>query len=192
MFSALLLGELVLSEFIYNLRYLPIGINSVDEINIAMIYLKNVIAILWWIIPAYYITSAFEHLLWRPIEIRTEAKIPNVLRLFIIVIVYALAGLGILSFVLEVTMTSLAATSGVIAIVFALASKIDLSNIIAGLGISFAKTIHINDWVKINDVTGKVVEMTPRATKLLTVNSSLIIIPNTAVASAVIENYNRP
>ena len=191
-FSTLLLGELALSEFIYHFKYLPSGIHNIDEINVTMVYLKNIVAMLWWIIPAYYITSAFEQLLWRPIEIRTETKIPNVLRLFIIVIVYALAGLGILSFVLKVTVTSLAATSGVIAIVFALASKIDLSNIIAGLGISFAKTIHINDWVKINDVTGRVVEMTPRSTKLLTTNSSLIIIPNTTVATSVIENYNRP
>jgi branched-chain amino acid transport system substrate-binding protein len=97
-----------------------------------------------------------------------------------------------MAFVFDLTTTSLAATSGFIAIMLAVASKIDLSNIIAGLGISFSKVFVIGDWVKIGDIEGQIVEMTPKSTKLKTFNSSIINIPNTTVSSATIENYNRP
>lgn len=192
-FFILLFGELALSDFLYHLKYHQWGINQGHLISQLMLYLQDIIAILWWLIPAYYITSAFEQFLWRPIERRTGTEVPHVLRLFVCIIVYLLAGLGVLSFVLEVTVTGLAATSGLIAIIFALASKIDLSNLISGLGISFAKTFYMGDWIKINDSEeGRVIEMSARSTKILTMNSSLIIMPNTTVAGAVIENYNRP
>jgi branched-chain amino acid transport system substrate-binding protein len=192
-FFILLFGELVLSEFLYSLKYYPWGESQGHLINQLMLYLQDSVAILWWFIPAYYITSAFEQFLWRPIERKTGTEIPHILRLFVNVIVYLLAGLGVLSFVLNVTITGLAATSGLIAIIFALASKIDLSNLIAGLGISFAKTFYMGDWVKINNAEeGQVIEMNARSTKLLTTDSSLITMPNTTIANAVIENYNRP
>ncbi len=191
-FFILLFSELVISQMLYNLHNSSLGMIYHNEINKLMMYSVKLIAILWWIIPAYYITSAFEHFLWKPIKKRTDAEIPYVLRLVVTVLVYLLAILGIMAYVLEVTISGLAATSGVIAIIFALASKVDLSNIIAGLGISLAKTFKLGDWVKINDVEGQVIEMTPRATKVLTFNSSIINIPNTTVSSAIIENYNRP
>lgn len=191
-FFILLFGELVISQGLYNLRYSNWGEQYQYGIDLLMMYTVNGIAMLWWLLPAYYITSAFEHFLWTPIKKRTGAEIPYVLRLTVTIFVYLLAALGIMAYVLEVTITGLAATSGIIAIVFAIASKVDLSNIIAGLGISLAKTFKLGDWVKINDVEGQVVEMTPRATKVLTFNSSIINIPNTTVSSAIIENYNRP
>ena len=97
-----------------------------------------------------------------------------------------------MAFVFELTTTSLAATSGFIAIMLGVASKIDLSNIIAGLGISFSKIFIIGDWIKIGDTEGKVVEMTPKSTKIQTVNSSIVNIPNTTVSRSSIENFSRP
>jgi len=58
--------------------------------------------------------------------------------------------------------------------------------------VSFAKVFKLGDWVKIGDVEGKVVEMTPRSTKVLTANASIINIPNSTVSGAIIENYTHP
>ena len=104
----------------------------------------------------------------------------------------ALAFIGILAYVFEVTTNSLMATSGAFAILFAIMSKVDISNIVAGLGISFAKIFKLDDWVKIDGVEGKVFEMTPLSTKILTVENSIVNIPNTAVGDAVIENMAHP
>jgi len=191
-FLILLFGEFALSQTIFDLKYSEWGNNHLDTINSLMQYMNKTIAVLWWIIPAYYITSAFEQFLWKPIKKQTGAEVPNVLRMFVTIIVYMLAIMGIMAFVFEVTVTSLAATSGVLAVMFAIASKVDISNIIAGLGISFSKVFKLGDWVKIGDVEGKVVEMTPRSTKVLTFDSSIINIPNTTVSSAIIENYTHP
>lgn len=191
-FLILLFGEFALSQTIFDLKYSDWGNNNLDTINSLMHYMNKTIAVLWWIVPAYYITSAFEQFLWEPIKRQTGAEVPNVLRMFVTIVIYMLAIMGIMAFVFEVTVTSLAATSGVLAVMFAVASKVDISNIIAGLGISFSKVFKLGDWVKIGDVEGKVVEMTPRSTKVLTFDSSIINIPNTTVSGAIIENYTHP
>lgn len=188
----LLFAELVFSQGLYNLKHSTWKNLSGEEIDALMLYMRYGIAFLWWLIPAYYITSAVDQFLWKPIEKQTATEVPHILRLFVTLIVYALAILGILSFVIEMTVASLAATSGVFALLFAIASKVDLSNIIAGLGISLSKPFHLGDWVKIKGVEGQVVEMTPRTLKLLTFNLSTVSIPNTTVSNSTIENYTRP
>ena len=191
-FFILLFTEFALSQTLFNLHSSDWGSNNLDTINSLMQYSNKTIAVLWWLLPAYYITSAFEQFLWHPIQKQTGAEVPNVLRLFVTIVVYLFAFMGIMAFVFEVTITSLAATSGVLAIIFAIASKVDISNIIAGLGISFSKVFKLGDWVRIGDVEGKVVEMTPRSTKVLTFDSSIINIPNTTVSGSTIENYTHP
>ena len=192
-FLILLFGEFALSQVIFDLKYSEWGEQNRTEIEILMRYTGYIIATLWWVIPAYYIASAVDQFLWKPIQHNTGTKIPAVLHLFIVIIIYIIALLGIMAFVFEITVTGMAATSGVIALMFAVASKVDLSNIIAGLGISFSKTFNLGDWVKINDsIEGKVIELSPRSTNILTTDSSIISIPNTTVANATIKNYNRP
>ncbi|MCI5143477.1 MAG: hypothetical protein D3909_17500, partial [Candidatus Electrothrix sp. ATG1] len=188
----LLFGELVVSQLLYNVKNSGWGTSHQSTIATIMQYWGMAIAVGGWIVPAYYITSAFEQFLWHPIQQKTGAEPPGVLRLFVTVMIYTLAGLGILYYVFDVKSNSLVATSGAVALLFAVASKIDLSNVLAGLGISLSKTFKLGDWVKIDGVEGKVVEMTPRSTKILTVDSSIIDLPNSNVAAAVIENFNRP
>jgi branched-chain amino acid transport system substrate-binding protein len=191
-FFILLLGELVVTQVLYILKYLEWGKFHRDTIEALTRWTVLAVEILWWLIPAYYITSAFEHFLWQPVRRKTGAEVPHVLRLSIITLSYTLAVLGIMAYVIKVTPKSLAATSGVAAILFALASKVDLSNITAGLGISFSKVFKLGDWVKIDGVEGKVIEMTHRSTKVRTFDSSVVNIPNSNVADAVVENFTRP
>ena len=191
-FLILLLGELVATQTIFSLKNLEWGKFHRDTIDSLTRWTVLTVEMLWWLIPAYYIISAFEHFLWQPIRRKTGAEVPHVLRLSIITLSYTLAVLGILAYVIKVTPKSLVATSGVAAILFAFASKIDLSNITAGLGISLSKVFKLGDWVKIDGVEGKVIEMTHRSTKVRTFDSSVVNIPNSNVADAVVENFTRP
>jgi len=188
MMLILLCIEFLLSQLIFDFKNSVWGVRNIDIVNSTLFYLNYSIALLGWIVPAYYIVSAFDQFLWNPIETKTETEIPSVLRMFVAIIVYALTVVGIMAYVFEVTTGSLMATSGAFAILFAILSKVDISNIVAGLGISFAKIFKLGDWVRIDGVEGKVIEMTPRSTKLLTVKNSIVNIPNTDVGSAVIEN----
>lgn len=186
-FFILLFSELVLTQVLLDMKNAEKL--DADTLNTLMNYTKYTISILWWLIPAYYITSALQQFLWDPISRQTGAKVPNILRLFAIIVIYALAILGIIIFVFELTIEGLAATSGVIAILFALASKIDLSNIIAGLGISLSKTFKLEDWVKVGDITGKVTGITPKSIKLWTNENHVIDIPNKIVNGSIITNF---
>ncbi|HHC73889.1 MAG TPA: mechanosensitive ion channel, partial [Thiothrix sp.] len=188
----LVLGNFVLSQLLYNIVLSDWGNQHTDEIELMILYMQYSVSILWWLVPAYYLSSAINHFIWRPVTHQTGTDVPLVLRLFVQAIIYGSAILAIMSFVFNVTVTGLAATSGLLAIIFALSSKIDLSNIMAGLGISLSKIFKLGDWVKIGDVEGQVVEMTPRSTRILTSNASIINVPNVTVASEVIENYNQP
>lgn len=188
----LVLGNFVLSQLLYNIILSNWGSQHTDEIELMILYMQYSVSILWWLVPAYYLTSAINHFIWRPVRHQTGSDIPLVLRLFVQAIIYGAAVLAIMSFVFNVTVTGLAATSGLLALIFALSSKIDLSNIMAGLGISLSKIFKLGDWVKIGDIEGQVVEMTPRSTRILTFNASIINIPNVTVASEIIENYNQP
>jgi len=188
----LVLGNFVLSQLLYSIILSNWGGQHIDAIELMILYLQYSVSILWWLMPAYYLTSAINHFIWQPVRYQTGSDIPLVLRLFVQAVIYGAAILAIMSFVFNVTVTGLAATSGLLALIFALSSKIDLSNIMAGLGISLSKIFKLGDWVKIGDIEGQVVEMTPRSTRILTFNASIINIPNVTVASEVIENYNQP
>ncbi|MCI5137335.1 MAG: hypothetical protein D3922_02710 [Candidatus Electrothrix sp. AR1] len=191
-FFILLFGELVVTQIIFSLKNLEWGKFHRDTIDALTRWTVLAVEMLWWIIPAYYITSAFEQFFWQPLRRKTGAEVPNVLRLSVIIMSYTLALLGIMAYVIEVTPKSLVATSGVAAILFAFASKIDLSNVTAGLGISVSKVFKLGDWVKIDGIEGKVIEMTPRSTKVRTFDASVVSIPNSNVADAVVENFSRP
>jgi small-conductance mechanosensitive channel len=189
----LLFGHLVISQLLYSVKKSPWGISHQSTITVIMYYWEKVVGIASFLIPAYYIASAFDQFLWHRIEKRTGVESTAILRLFVRVIIYTLAGLGIMYSIFDVkSSNSLVATTGAVAVLFAVASKIDLSNVLAGLGISFANLFKLHDWVKIDGIEGKVIEMTSRSTKILTFESSIINIPNSKVAGAVVENFNRP
>lgn len=188
----LFFAELVVSQLLYDFKNSAWGISHQRTIGSIMYYWEKISAVVGCLVLAYYIASAFEQFLWHPIERRIGTGAPRILHLFVKVIIYTMAGLGIMYYVFEINSNSLIATSGAVAVLFAVASKIDLSNVLAGLGIAFSKIFKIGDWVKVDSVEGQVFEMTSRSTKILTFDKSVINIPNSKVAGAVIENFNRP
>ena len=164
--------------------------------KISTYYLKLLVLIfdvLWWIVGAFLFYLAIERFIWMPLKKRTERPVPRILRHSVVVILCALTFFGIVAFVFGQRVSSLVATSGVFALILAFSSKIDISNVFAGIGISFSRPFRIGDWVKIGDCEeGQVVDMTSRTTKVQTRDYSMLSIPNTAVASSVIENFNYP
>ncbi|XOF34111.1 MAG: mechanosensitive ion channel domain-containing protein [Candidatus Electrothrix sp. YB6] len=158
-------------------------------------YLDRVMRIfdvLWWIIPAVLINLALENFIWRPVEIRTERRIPYNARLTVSFLVYLLAFFGILSFVYDQTLAGLLAASGVLAGVFGLLKLFDFSNVFSGIIINIERPFRIGDWVKIGDHEGKVMDMTWGTTRILTRSRASLAIPNKQVTDAAVENYSSP
>jgi hypothetical protein len=64
--------------------------------------------------------------------------------------------------------------------------------VFAGIVINTTEPYHIGNWVIIDGVEGKVLEMNWRATHLLTSQGNIVIVPNAVAAKAKITNNSRP
>ena len=65
-----------------------------------------------------------------------------------------------------------------------------LSNVVAGLVLTYMRAYKIGDRVKIGEVTGDIIEKTLLVTRVRTVKNEEITIPNTAVMSSYTTNYS--
>ncbi len=73
---------------------------------------------------------------------------------------------------------------------FTFGSAGSLSNIIAGLVLTYMRLFTIGDRVKIGDVTGDVIEKSPLVTRVRTIKNEIISIPNSSVMNSHTINYS--
>lgn len=73
---------------------------------------------------------------------------------------------------------SLLATSAVITAVLAFAMKDTLGNVLGGVVLQLDESIRVGDWVKVDDVSGRVVEIRWRHTAIETRNRETVVVPN--------------
>ena len=90
---------------------------------------------------------------------------------------YLLWGLVRLSYA-GVDLTSIVATSAVITAVVAFAMQDTLGNILGGLALQLDDSLQIGDWLRLDDVSGRVVDIQWRFTALRTRNGERVVIPN--------------
>jgi small-conductance mechanosensitive channel len=69
-------------------------------------------------------------------------------------------------------------TSAAITAIIAFSMQETLGNILGGLALQLDKSIHIGDWVMVDTVRGKVVEVHWRHTALLTPSGEIVVLPN--------------
>jgi len=149
--------------------------------------------ILWWLVPAYLINLAIKRFIWIPLEIRSNRSVPKILQNFLAFLVYLLAFFGIVAYVFDQKLTSLLATSGMVAMIIGLAIQVNIANIFSGIAINLEHPFRINDWVKIgDDFSGKVVDITWRTIKIKKRDGSLLSLPNSIASESPIHNYNHP
>lgn len=145
---------------------------------------------LWWIIPARLSAIALERFLWVPLEQHTRRMVPNVIRMFGSLNIYILAGFGIIAFVFDQKITSLLATSGLLAMIIGLAIQANISNVFSGIAINIERPFVVGDWVKVGDLEeGEVVDITWRTVRIKSRNGFTISIPNGKASEMAVHNY---
>jgi len=155
--------------------------------------IKLLFDVLWWIIPAYLINLAVKRFIWIPLELKSNRSVPKILQNFLAFIFYLLAFFGVIAYVFDQKLTSLLATSGMVAMIIGLAIQVNIANIFSGIAINLEHPFRINDWIKIGeDFRGKVVDITWRTIKLRTMDGSLLSLPNSIASESPIHNYNHP
>ncbi|HXZ10109.1 MAG TPA: mechanosensitive ion channel family protein [Paraburkholderia sp.] len=147
----------------------------------------QVLAIAWWLTGARLLTLTLDAFFVRR-DWHRERLFQDVLG----AIVFLAAVVASLAFVLGLPITGLVATSGALAIVLGLAIQSTLSDVFAGIVLNTTEPYHIGNWVSVDGVEGKVMEMNWRATHLLTSQGNIVIVPNSVAAKAKITNSSRP
>jgi small-conductance mechanosensitive channel len=107
-------------------------------------------------------------------------------------VVYLVAGFVILRFVFRMDLAPLFTTSAVTSLVLGLALQPILTNLIAGVVIAIEKPFRLNDWIKVGDIEGRIVEITWRTTHLRTRDNDNLILPNGKISEERILNYYYP
>ena len=102
---------------------------------------------------------------------------PRILEDIVVIGGYVLWAMVRLSYA-GVELSSLVATSAVITAVLAFAMQDTLGNILGGLALQLDNSLEIGDWVKLDDLSGQVVEIQWRFTAVLTRNGEKVVIPN--------------
>jgi small-conductance mechanosensitive channel len=77
-----------------------------------------------------------------------------------------------------------------VGVLFSLGSSSAIANMVAGLVITYMRPFKIGDRIKIDSVTGDVVEKTLLVTRIRTIKNELITIPNSSVLSGNTTNYS--
>lgn len=75
-------------------------------------------------------------------------------------------------------------------VLLSVGSSSTVSNIIAGLDMTYRRAFLKGDWVKIGDFTGKVTRMRLLVTHLLTFKNEEIIVPNAVIQNSHVINYS--
>jgi branched-chain amino acid transport system substrate-binding protein len=160
------------------------------------LYLKGLVRvfdILWWLVPAFLLDMALAPFLWKPMARRTGRPVPDVLRKFLSYVIYFVALYGVIVYVLETDITSLMATSGVIAAIIGFIIKANISNFFSGMVVNQGNALRTGDWIKVAGYDeGRVADITWRSTKLRSRDGALVSIPNSTVSESLIHNFTYP
>lgn len=77
-----------------------------------------------------------------------------------------------------------------IGIIFSLGSSSVISNIVAGMVITYMRPFKVGDHIKLGDITGDILEKTPFVTRIKTHKQEVVTIPNSNVLSSSVVNYS--
>jgi len=92
----------------------------------------------------------------------------------------------------NINITPLIAGAGIMGIAIALAAQDLFSNFFGGAVIITDQPFKAGDRVLINDVLGDVIHIGPRSTRIITLDSDIVTMPNTKIATSIIHNYSMP
>ncbi len=118
-------------------------------------------------------------------------RLPKLLREAVSAGWYLAALMATVALALDGDVTGSLATSGVVIAILGFAVRNVIADVVLGMALGLERSYRIGDWVKIdNGVSGAVVEINWRTTRLLTRNQTQVILPNSRIAQRQFVNYS--
>lgn len=171
--------------------FTPVAVYLVDRNAEAEWYARPVTAAV--VMGLVYIATELALLLVVGILARAQMGFPVLFRDIVRIAVYLTTFLAVLKAVFEVKeMGALLGASAIFSIIVGLAVQDSLGNVVAGIFMQVDRPLKVGDWVLVNGVEGRVVDMNWRSTRLVTRQNDSVIIPNNTISKADIVNYSAP
>lgn len=147
-----------------------------------------------WLTGAYLINSLLNYFLWKGALVNEEGEplVPSLLTTLVSILIFFVAGLGIVVFVYETNISMWLATSGFAGSVAVYLGKVPLNKAFTALSLNLNRQIRKGDYIELEDCTGVIQEIGWKSVKLLTLDSNQLTIPNTTLVNANVVNYSRP
>lgn len=155
--------------------------------------LLQIVQTLVGVCAIHAVLSLANGLLFGDVKVGTwQANIPKLFRDLVRFFLIAVGTALVLSVVSKADLGGLVAALGVGSIVIGLALQDTLGNLFSGITLLFERPFNLGDWLEVNGLKGKVIEINWRAVHLLTRELELLVIPNGVLAKEVIRNYRLP
>ena len=110
---------------------------------------------------------------------------PRLVRQIIALSVWTIAIGGVIALEADVPVGSLMTTSGLLVAVIGIALRNVLSDLFNGVSLP----VKVGDWVEVANTRGRIVEISWRATKLVTTDHVVLVIPNTHFITNTVRNF---
>lgn len=110
---------------------------------------------------------------------------PRLVRQIIALAVWTVAGGAVIATFWDVPVGSLLTTSGLLVAVIGIALKNMLSDLFNGVSLP----VKVGDWVEVGGTRGRIIEISWRATKLVTTDHVVVVVPNTTFISNTVRNF---
>ncbi len=159
--------------------------------NLALVHKAYFVIAVFW--AAFVAQRVIKILVYKWLESTSRlANTPKLAVKGIYAVIYFIATIVILNY-FNVEITPLIATLGIGGIAIGLALQDTLSNFFAGLYIISDKPVNIGDFIELeNNTSGYVTDIGWRTTRIKTLRETMVIIPNSKIASSIITNNNLP
>lgn len=126
------------------------------------------------------------------VTVRRSHTAPEATRLALTVVRYAVLVLGVVEALgtLGLNLGGVIAGIGILGIAIGFAAQDSLANIIAGFMILWDESIHVGDWIRLEDVEGRIKRITLRSTRIETRDSGILVIPNKEITGSRLFNFS--
>lgn len=167
--------------------------NAITSKIIAEYYqLQSVLAFIIFYITVNFLSNTFKYFYSKKNKIPKNKK--NNVHFGIENIANVTIGIGIFIMLLSVfgiNPSELITSLTIVAAAFAILTKEYIVDFLSGIYLSFSNTFEVNDLVKIDNMKGKIVEISMLKVKILNDDDDIVIIPNSKVHYGEIINYTK-
>ncbi|MFW5486816.1 MAG: mechanosensitive ion channel domain-containing protein [Desulfovibrio sp.] len=145
--------------------------------------------VLWWLFIRNMLDGVYADIYIRRVKKTAVNHYFIDLCKFLVVLVLVISAI---KSVFNIDPASILTSSAILTAIIGLSMQDTIGSLISGLLIQFEKPFSLGDWIQVGPLTGKVVTISWRYTKIQTINRDYILIPNNSISKDSLTNYSQP